>query len=313
MRRAAETCYETRIHTTPSSLQIDVAILRSARVRDEWHTSCTPTSVLTTSDCFTLRSVESESGLLQSPFPAYPWASEALSGPPPLLTSLCHRERFVGAANSMTGIKEAAFWGDGTGSTWVRQLLKSAPYPEGRSARHCGRKGFVVAGSDCGHALVFDRRSAELTCALKADVDVVNCVRPHPTLPLLATSGIENVIRLWAPRLAHGAGDAASSRSRAGREENGSACVTDPTPLRGPTAPQIAARATTDPARLARIVLRNCSSAGLGGLGEAGDHPDGDSEGGGNGPPRRLRGLGDGLPDSLREQLARLLQRFDAS
>ena len=35
---------------------------------------------------------------------------------------------------------------------------------------------------------------------LKADEDVVNCVQPHPSLPLLATSGIESVVRLWSPK-----------------------------------------------------------------------------------------------------------------
>jgi nuclear receptor interaction protein len=28
---------------------------------------------------------------------------------------------------------------------------------------------------------------------------VVNCVAPHPSLPLLATSGIDYDIKLWAP------------------------------------------------------------------------------------------------------------------
>ena len=35
--------------------------------------------------------------------------------------------------------------------------------------------------------------------ALQADEDVANCVQPHPSLPVLATSGIENVVRLWRP------------------------------------------------------------------------------------------------------------------
>jgi hypothetical protein len=34
---------------------------------------------------------------------------------------------------------------------------------------------------------------------LQADEDVANCVKPHPSLPLLATSGIESVIR-WVVR-----------------------------------------------------------------------------------------------------------------
>jgi hypothetical protein len=34
---------------------------------------------------------------------------------------------------------------------------------------------------------------------LAADEDVANCVQPHPHLPVLATSGIDSVVRLWAP------------------------------------------------------------------------------------------------------------------
>lgn len=34
---------------------------------------------------------------------------------------------------------------------------------------------------------------------LAADEDVANCVQPHPHLPVLATSGIDTVVRLWAP------------------------------------------------------------------------------------------------------------------
>ena len=35
--------------------------------------------------------------------------------------------------------------------------------------------------------------------ALKADEDVVNCVQPHPSQPVFATSGIESIIRVWSP------------------------------------------------------------------------------------------------------------------
>jgi len=49
--------------------------------------------------------------------------------------------------------------------------------------------------------------------ALKADEDVVNCVQPHPTLPVLATSGIESVVRLWHPAGPPRGAGAAASRS----------------------------------------------------------------------------------------------------
>ena len=34
---------------------------------------------------------------------------------------------------------------------------------------------------------------------LEADEDVANCCCPHPSLPVLATSGIETCVKLWSP------------------------------------------------------------------------------------------------------------------
>lgn len=34
---------------------------------------------------------------------------------------------------------------------------------------------------------------------LQADKHVVNCVQPHPTLPILATSGIDYNVKIWMP------------------------------------------------------------------------------------------------------------------
>lgn len=33
----------------------------------------------------------------------------------------------------------------------------------------------------------------------RADKAIVNCVQPHPTLPLIASSGIDHEISLWSP------------------------------------------------------------------------------------------------------------------
>lgn len=72
-----------------------------------------------------------------------------------------------------TMIKEATFWGS----------------------------NYVMSGSDCGHVFIWDRHTAELQMLLQADQHVVNCLRPHPNLPILATSGIDHDIKLWAPTL----------------------------------------------------------------------------------------------------------------
>lgn len=82
-------------------------------------------------------------------------------------------QRFVGHCNCATDIKEAAFLGQ--------------------------RDELVAAGSDDGRVFIYNSETGEVVQALQADEDVANCVQPHPSLPLLATSGIESVIRLWSP------------------------------------------------------------------------------------------------------------------
>ncbi|XP_065160234.1 DDB1- and CUL4-associated factor 6-like [Atheta coriaria] len=83
------------------------------------------------------------------------------------------RRKYVGHRNARTMIKEATFWGD----------------------------DYVMSGSDCGHVFVWDKHTGELAMLLQADHHVVNCLQPHPTMPYLATSGIDHDIKIWAPIL----------------------------------------------------------------------------------------------------------------
>lgn len=34
----------------------------------------------------------------------------------------------------------------------------------------------------------------------KGDSSIVNCIQPHPFICMLATSGIDNEIRIWSPQ-----------------------------------------------------------------------------------------------------------------
>nr|XP_970419.2 PREDICTED: DDB1- and CUL4-associated factor 6 [Tribolium castaneum] len=81
--------------------------------------------------------------------------------------------KYVGHRNARTMIKEATFWGN----------------------------DYVMSGSDCGHVFIWDKNTTKLKMLLQADQHVVNCLQPHPTLPLLATSGIDHDVKLWAPIL----------------------------------------------------------------------------------------------------------------
>lgn len=86
--------------------------------------------------------------------------------------------KYTGHRNARTMIKEATFWGN----------------------------DYVMSGSDCGHVFVWNRKTGELVMLLEADQHVVNCLQPHPTLPYLATSGIDYDIKLYTP-MARGGDD----------------------------------------------------------------------------------------------------------
>lgn len=62
------------------------------------------------------------------------------------------------------------------------------------------RGEFIVAGSDDGSMFIWDRTTTNIEIVLRADESIVNCLQPHPSTCLLATSGIDPVVRLWSPR-----------------------------------------------------------------------------------------------------------------
>lgn len=81
--------------------------------------------------------------------------------------------RYIGHCNVQTDIKEAVFLGQ--------------------------HDDLVACGSDDGKVFIFDASTGRPVKVLDADDDVANCVQCHPTLPVLATSGIGTVVRLWSP------------------------------------------------------------------------------------------------------------------
>ncbi|XP_060112660.1 DDB1- and CUL4-associated factor 8 [Heteronotia binoei] len=59
---------------------------------------------------------------------------------------------------------------------------------------------FVVSGSDCGHIFLWEKASCQVVQLMKGDNGgVVNCLEPHPHLPVLATSGLDHDVKVWAP------------------------------------------------------------------------------------------------------------------
>jgi len=59
---------------------------------------------------------------------------------------------------------------------------------------------YVVSGSDCGHVFIWDKESEQVVQFLPGDEGgVVNCLEPHPSLPYLATSGLDHDVKIWSP------------------------------------------------------------------------------------------------------------------
>nr|CAB3267741.1 WD and tetratricopeptide repeats protein 1-like [Phallusia mammillata] len=92
-------------------------------------------------------------------------------------------QRYCGHCNTTTDIKEANFLGS------------------------AGQ--YIIAGSDDGSFFVWEKKTANLVRVMHADDSIVNCLQPHPFTCLLATSGIDYLVRLWSPM----GGDACDDRT----------------------------------------------------------------------------------------------------
>ncbi|XP_018020906.1 DDB1- and CUL4-associated factor 8 [Hyalella azteca] len=59
---------------------------------------------------------------------------------------------------------------------------------------------FVVSGSDCGNVFIWSRETEAVVRCFPADENgVVNVLEWHPHIPLLATSGLDNDVKIWIP------------------------------------------------------------------------------------------------------------------
>ncbi|TMW89482.1 hypothetical protein EJD97_017119 [Solanum chilense] len=83
------------------------------------------------------------------------------------------KQRYVGHCNVGTDIKQASFLGE--------------------------RGEYIASGSDDGRWFIWEKRTGRLIKMLHGDEAVVNCVQCHPYDCVVATSGIDNTIKIWTP------------------------------------------------------------------------------------------------------------------
>ncbi|KAL3885744.1 hypothetical protein ACJMK2_025787 [Sinanodonta woodiana] len=59
---------------------------------------------------------------------------------------------------------------------------------------------FIVSGSDCGHIYLWDKETEKIVQLMEGDEGgVINVLEPHPFAPILATSGLDHDVKIWAP------------------------------------------------------------------------------------------------------------------
>nr|CAB3236306.1 DDB1- and CUL4-associated factor 8-like [Phallusia mammillata] len=59
---------------------------------------------------------------------------------------------------------------------------------------------FVVSGSDCGNIFFWEKESSRIVQLMEGDKGgVVNVLEPHPSLPVIATSGLDHEVKIWTP------------------------------------------------------------------------------------------------------------------
>lgn len=95
-----------------------------------------------------------------------------LSVPPEELQKLEKPQVYLGHRNSQT-VKSVSFFGP--------------------------TDDYVLSGSDCGHIFVWKKKGAKLVRLTAGDQQIVNHLEPHPYMPIFASCGIENSIKLWIP------------------------------------------------------------------------------------------------------------------
>uniref|UniRef100_A0A0E0NQR8 Anaphase-promoting complex subunit 4 WD40 domain-containing protein n=1 Tax=Oryza rufipogon TaxID=4529 RepID=A0A0E0NQR8_ORYRU len=83
------------------------------------------------------------------------------------------KQRYVAHCNVGTDIKQASFLGE--------------------------QGEFIASGSDDGRWFIWEKRTGRLIKMLAGDGAVVNCIQSHPYDCAVATSGIDNTIKLWTP------------------------------------------------------------------------------------------------------------------
>ncbi|ELK18121.1 WD repeat-containing protein 42A [Pteropus alecto] len=87
------------------------------------------------------------------------------------------------------------------GAQYVKRYKGHRNYATVKGVSFYGpRSEFVVSGSDCGHIFLWEKSSCQIIQFMNGDrTGTINCLEPHPHLPVMATCGLDHDVKIWAP------------------------------------------------------------------------------------------------------------------
>lgn len=59
---------------------------------------------------------------------------------------------------------------------------------------------YVLSGSDCGHIFIWKKKDAKLVRSMVGDQQVVNQFEAHPHIPIVASCGMDDDVKIWSPQ-----------------------------------------------------------------------------------------------------------------
>uniref|UniRef100_A0A8C9P3F4 DDB1- and CUL4-associated factor 8 n=1 Tax=Spermophilus dauricus TaxID=99837 RepID=A0A8C9P3F4_SPEDA len=90
---------------------------------------------------------------------------------------------------------------DSDGAHYVKRYKGHRNDATVKGVNFCGpRSEFVMSGSDCGHIFLWEKASCQIIQLLVGDKGgTVNYLEAHPHLPVMATCGLDQDAKIWAP------------------------------------------------------------------------------------------------------------------
>jgi len=110
--------------------------------------------------------------------------------------------QFPGSEISSSGVKCTQILRDKCGELGVNGVFSGHKNKDTiKQVSYYGpRSEYVMSGSDDGHIFFWAKKSGRIVKIIEGDsIGAINCLTPHPDIPMIITSGLEHTTKVWQP------------------------------------------------------------------------------------------------------------------